>query len=125
MANFYKFTATEGVHDAMGKVIGINSGIVGAAGVVETAPAVTAAGSSLIRQGAKAAKAVGDKVKPIVKNPKVHKSLNAAGDFVNSALPTGTPVPSKVGYAGGVYGRFFDVEDQVTEGEKWLERKLK
>ncbi|SOB58925.1 conserved protein of unknown function [Pseudodesulfovibrio profundus] len=35
-----KPTATEGVHDAMGKVIGINSGIVGAAG---TAGAVKAA----------------------------------------------------------------------------------
>jgi RHS repeat-associated protein len=37
-----KPTATEGVHDAMGKVIGINSGIVGAAAVVEAAPGVVA-----------------------------------------------------------------------------------
>jgi hypothetical protein len=37
-----KPTATEGVHDAMGKVIGINSGIVGAAGAAKAAPAVAA-----------------------------------------------------------------------------------
>jgi hypothetical protein len=38
-----KPTATEGVHDAMGKVIGINSGIVGAAGAAKAAPAAATA----------------------------------------------------------------------------------
>lgn len=37
-----KPTAIEGVHDAMGKVIGINSGIVGAAGAAKAAPVVAA-----------------------------------------------------------------------------------
>jgi hypothetical protein len=44
---------------------------------------------------------------------------------VNSALPTGIPVPSKAGCAGGVYGRFFDVEDQINEGMKWIIKKRK
>jgi hypothetical protein len=37
-----KPTATEGVHDAMGKVIGINAGIVGAAGVAKAVPVAAA-----------------------------------------------------------------------------------
>ncbi|MBI9078583.1 MAG: RHS repeat-associated core domain-containing protein [Pseudodesulfovibrio sp.] len=37
-----KPTATDGVHDAMGKVIGINSGIVGAAGAAKAVPVAAA-----------------------------------------------------------------------------------
>nr|WP_287411483.1 RHS repeat-associated core domain-containing protein [Pseudodesulfovibrio sp.] len=120
-----KPTATEGVHNAMDKVIGINAGIVGTAGATKAAPAVAATGKSLINQGSKAVKAIGDKAKQVARNPKVSKLGNAAGDSINSALPTGTPAPSKAGYAGGIYGHLFDVEDQVNEGIGWIKKQRK
>ena len=123
-----KPTATEGVYDAMGKVIGINSGIVGAAGTAGTAkaaPGAVAAGRSLINQGLKAPKVLGKEAKQAVQNPKVSKPGNAVGDFISLALPTGAPAPSKAGYAGGFYGEVFDVESQINEGFKWLEKRKK
>jgi len=29
-------------------------------------------------------------------------------------------MPSKAGYAGGIYGQIFDVEEQINEADKWL-----
>ena len=76
-------TATEGVHDAMGKVIGINSGIVGAAG---TAGAIQAApGAALAAMQSPEKLASGSK---------------AATDFVSGAFEPGPPPPTWPGYIG-------------------------
>jgi RHS repeat-associated protein len=55
-----KPTATEGVHNAMGKVIGINAGIVGAAGAAKAVPAAAAAAMRHPDKLAAGSKAVSD-----------------------------------------------------------------
>ncbi|WP_247648448.1 RHS repeat-associated core domain-containing protein [Pseudodesulfovibrio sp. zrk46] len=75
-----KPTATEGVHDAMGKVIGINTGIVGAAGAAKAAPAVAA---TVMRHPEKLA--AGSKI---------------AADFSSGWFDPGPPPPSLPGYVG-------------------------
>jgi len=78
-----KPTATEGVHDAMGKVIGINSGIVGAAataGAVKAAPGAVAGAMQHPDR-----LAAGSKV---------------AADFVTGALDPGPPPTSWAGVGG-------------------------
>ncbi|WP_419785747.1 hypothetical protein [Pseudodesulfovibrio sp.] len=83
-----KPTATEGVHDAMGKVIGINSGIVGAAGAAKAAPAAAA-----------------------MQHPdKSAAGSKAAADFASGWFDPGPPPASVPGYAGGgtkwMYNRY-------------------
>jgi hypothetical protein len=34
-------------------------------------------------------------------------------------------VPGKAGSVGGAYGHFFEVEDQINEGMKWIIKKRK
>ncbi|MBU4557840.1 MAG: RHS repeat-associated core domain-containing protein [Pseudodesulfovibrio sp.] len=87
-----KPTATEGVHDAMGKVIGINSGIVGAAGTAKAAPAAAAAA---------------------MQHPeKLAAGSKAAADFASSALVEGPPESSPAGYWGsGVRKAYDEIED--------------
>lgn len=83
-----KPTATEGVHDAMGKVIRINSGIVGAAGAAKAAPAAVA--------GA-------------MQHPdKLAGGSKIAGDFASGALDSGPPPASWSGYLGGLAGKGYD-----------------
>jgi hypothetical protein len=75
-----KPTATDGVHDAMGKVIGINSGIVGAVGAAKAAPTIAA---TALRHPSKTA--AGSK---------------AVGDFASGWFDPGPPPPSLPGYSG-------------------------
>jgi hypothetical protein len=83
-----KPTATEGVHDAMGKVIGINSGIVGAAGAAKAAPAAAAAA---------------------MRHPdKLAAGSKSAGDFASGALDQGPPPASKAGYSGVAASKVYD-----------------
>jgi len=80
-----KPTATEGVHDAMGKVIGINSGIVGAAGAAKAPPATATAA---------------------MQHPdKLATGSQAAVDFANGYFDEGPPPPSWSGYVGGMLGK--------------------
>jgi len=64
-----KPTATEGVHDAMGKVIGTNSGIVGAAGAAKAAPAAAAAAMQHPDKLAAGSKAAADFANGLVRRP--------------------------------------------------------
>ena len=90
-----KPTATEGVHDAIGKVIGINSGIVGAAGT------------------AGAAKAAPGAVAGAMQYPeKITTGSKAAADFVSSAVIKGPPEPSLPGYIGA----------GASEGYEWYKK---
>jgi len=83
-----KPTATEGVHDAMGKVIGINSGIVGAAGAAKAAPAAVA--------GA-------------MQNPdKLAAGSKSVADFAAGAFDKGPPPMSKSGAAGATARAAYD-----------------
>ncbi|MGE4194195.1 MAG: RHS repeat-associated core domain-containing protein [Pseudodesulfovibrio sp.] len=71
-----KPTATEGVHDAMGKVIGINSGIVSGAGAAKAAPAVATTAAR-------------------------HPAKTVAGtDFISGFFDPGPPTQSPGGAAG-------------------------
>ena len=80
-----KPTATEGVHDAMGKVIGINSGIVGAAGAAKAIPAAAVAA---------------------MQHPdKLAAGSKAAADFASGYLDEGPPPASWPGYLGGFAGK--------------------
>ncbi|WFS61831.1 RHS repeat-associated core domain-containing protein [Pseudodesulfovibrio thermohalotolerans] len=80
-----KPTATEGVHDAMGKVIGINSGIVGAAGAAKAAPAAAAAA---------------------MQHPdKLAAGSKAAADFASGYFDESPPPASWPGYLGGLAGK--------------------
>jgi RHS repeat-associated protein len=113
-----KPTATVGVHDAMGKVIGINSGIVSAAGATKAAPAVLKAAPTLIRQGKNVAKELVKRGKRGVETGRdfVDETINdvaqnpaqAATDAVSSALPTGTPTPTRPGYIGAAASKLID-----------------
>jgi uncharacterized protein RhaS with RHS repeats len=82
-----KPTATVGVHDAMGKVIGINSGIVSAAGAAKAAPAGAAT---------------------VMRNPdKLAAGSKAASDFANG-LVDGPPPQSAAGGAGAFTKGIYD-----------------
>ena len=92
-----KPTATEGVHDAMGKVIGINSGIVGAAGAAKAAPAAAAAA---------------------MQHPdKLAAGSKAAADFASGALEPGPPPASWPGYWGSGTRKAYD------EYNDWRKKK--
>ena len=83
-----KPTATAGVHDAMGKVIGINAGIVGAAGAAKVAPAAAAAA---------------------MRHPeKLAAGSKAAVDFASGAFDQGPPPASKAGYSGVAASKAYD-----------------
>jgi hypothetical protein len=93
-----KPTATEGVHDAMGKVIGINSGIVGAAGVVKATPAA---------------------IKGAMRHPdKLAAGSKAAADFAAGTFDKSPPPMSGAG-AGGYTSRA--VADYVYD--EWRKRR--
>jgi RHS repeat-associated protein len=92
-----KPTATEGVHDAMGKVIGINSGIVGAAGAAKAAPAAAAAA---------------------MQHPdKLAAGSKAAADFASGTLEPGPPPASWPGYWGSGTRKAYD------EYNDWRKKK--
>ncbi|MBG0791889.1 MAG: RHS repeat-associated core domain-containing protein, partial [Desulfovibrionaceae bacterium] len=76
-----KPTATEGVHDAMGKVVGINSGIVGAAGAAKAAPAAAAAAMQHPDKLAAGSKAAADFANGLVDGPPPQSTAGGAGAF--------------------------------------------
>ena len=83
-----KPTATEGVHDAMDKVIGINSGIVGATGAAKVAPAAAAAA---------------------MQHPdKLAAGSKAAADFASGAFDKGPAPMTRAGAAGAAARAGYD-----------------
>ncbi len=75
-----KPTATEGVHDAMNKIIGINSSIVGAAGAAKAAPTL---------------------IGTVMQHPdKLASGSKAVADFASGALDKGPAPMSQPGIAG-------------------------
>ncbi len=123
------FKATKGTAKAVAGAAAINAGIgataASGAGIAKAVPAAAAAAPTIIRQGKEATKAISNGINNVTRNPSISKPLTAAEDFVNSALPTGSPMPSKAGYAGGIYGQIFDVEEQIYEANKWLKKQFK
>jgi len=90
-----KPTATEGVHNAMDKVININSGIVGAAGAASGAAALPRVAGAVLQHP-----------------DKIAAGSKGAYDFISSFALEGPPEPSLPGYVG----------IGMSEAYKWYKR---